>query len=182
MIFIGIDPDLHNLSWAAIDTTRTVVAVQVISISRTYKGWAAVVKMIQAIEKTSPLAFTIPNYSGPSRTVLESQQIYFGKSKASPESILMLAHLTGAIHAKVLSQNKISALVKPRQWKGSVPKAIHQERILKQVGWRSKRTQGYCYPTNAPFDLKVSQWKHAVDAIGLALYGLSNFKRQSIWH
>lgn len=86
----------------------------------------------------------------------------------------------------------------PQEWKGSIPKEAHQGRILKKLGWEwevrgSKRrsqkartkpllqkhsSTGYCVPklTDAikaipgASDLKESDWKHVVDAIGLAVW------------
>lgn len=64
----------------------------------------------------------------------------------------------------------------PSQWKGSVPKEIHQARVLRKVGIEPKKGAGYCYPAD-PKVLKrwgfpKGSWKHLSDAIGLALWGL----------
>lgn len=86
----------------------------------------------------------------------------------------------------------------PAKWKKGVPKVIHQERVLARYGWPCERVMavrkpnrnkmkrstlvgdGYCVPTNTGIltvwemtaGITRPMWKHVVDSMGLALYGL----------
>ena len=79
-----------------------------------------------------------------------------------------------------------------REWKGDIPKCVHQARVLKKRGmeYETRGSKGagrdsrYTVPTSG-FDnirtggkLGAGDWKHAVDAIGLADWGLAKLKSE----
>lgn len=174
MNYIGIDPDLHNLGLAIVDDEGEVSHVEVIRVPGSYKGESAVQKMIQELASRFPVL----GQSFPDRdyvhAIIEGQQIYSGSGLARPDSMLLLAQVAGAAAAALSPFCAQIELPRPRKWKGSIPKPIHQARVLGRLGWTYKKGQGYTIPTNPPAHLtklKPEEWKHVVDAIGLARWG-----------
>ena len=173
MSYIGIDPDLHNLGLAIVDAEGDVAHVEVIRVPKSYVGELAVQKMIYELSgRIAVLSMSFP--PDDLKAVIEGQQIYSGTGQARPDSLLLLAQVAGAA-AAVLAPHCTSLVIpRPRKWKGSVPKPIHQARVLGRMGWAYKKGQVYTIPTNPPkhlTKLKPEEWKHVVDAIGLAQWG-----------
>jgi len=177
---LGIDPDLHNTA-AAIVGTSGVYDVKVFSIEKKYKGERAVAEItIQLVNDLSQWLWKITHSITISAVVVEGQKIY-SYTKADHTAIIHLAQVAGvalgAAYGGVRSPSTKLYLPAPSDWKGSVPKHIHQARVLKKMGIPFEVTNGkepYCVPVSAPA-LHVgrkSNWKHAVDAIGLAVWGV----------
>jgi len=167
---VGIDPDLHNTG-VAIILDGVVESVNVCRVPKSLKGEAAVQAMLKQLSVDLPLWLEGVSFHG----VVEGQQIYYGKSKVSPDSILLLSQVAGGASAILHAICATSVTMpRPRKWKGEVPKPIHQARVLSRLGWLYKKTQGYSYPTNPPSrlnKLRPDEWKHVVDALGLAMWG-----------
>lgn len=116
--------------------------------------------------------------------VVEGQQIYFGKSAATPDSILALALVSGCLvaYANTYIPRAKILIPKPQQWKGQVPKDIGQARSYTLLGLPFDRARGYSFPTpGAAYDaiqgaehVNKGDWEHLGDAAGLALWGLQN--------
>jgi len=178
MIILGIDPDLHNTGIATLLGSQ-VREVAVARVSRRLKGRDAVLAMVDSIASTVGLLTDAVEL-----VVVEGQVIYLGKTK-NPMSILHLAQVAGGALRSGFARSKL--LPEPREWKGSVPKQIHQARVLTELGWAFERRgtvkDGYCVPTSAPNvfgagALRPSDWKHVTDAIGLALWGYEKGRQQ----
>lgn len=182
MICLGIDPDLHNTAIALINGDYEVLDLAIASIPSKYTGIEAKLKMMEILENIIGLAMS--PYDDIDLCVVEGQQKYFGTSAARTKDLIDLAHVSGAAAAYCISFNpeRISMPV-PATWKGSIPKPIHQERILKRLKWSPKRTATYAYPTTPPaayLDFTKTHWKHLVDAIGLAIWGYETFSIQEM--
>jgi len=167
-MFLGVDPDLHNTGLAIADKNGNIVWVGCCSVPRDCKGSNAVIAMAKALDET------LANYKM-LHVVVEGQTINF-KQTRNPGDILHLAHVTGIIVGLLAPRGWLSLFIPtPREWKGQVPKQIHHQRILDTLGWKYNVHPGYCVPINPPVDmgipLKGTQWKHVVDAIGLARWG-----------
>jgi hypothetical protein len=108
-----------------------------------------------------------------------------GRRHARPEDLLRLAQVTGGAMASVQgSLDRARLLVpKPQEWKGQVPKQVHQARTLRALGLdpvkHGSGASGYCRPSVEPspllgsqgaFSVRGSDWKHVCDAVGLALW------------
>ena len=175
MICLGIDPDSHNLAWALVekDQTRiTVLDLGIITVPKSFKGKRAVTKMIWELQQ---LPKRFEDLEQPYSLVIEGQEIYRGSnSKVNPNGLLMIAQIAGAAAGLLREGASGLRIPRPREWKQSIPKPVHQARILSKLGWGYKKTQGYSYPLSSPFDFKSSEWKHLVDAIGLAVWGLAS--------
>jgi hypothetical protein len=168
-MFLGVDPDLHDTGLAIVDKDGKVVWVGCCSIlSAAFKGKDAVIQMAKALDDA------LANYKM-LHVIVEGQTINF-KQTRNPGDILNLAHVTGIAVGILVTRGWCSMQIPtPREWKGQVPKRIHHERILDSLGWKYKARSGYCVPISPPVDMGVplrgSQWKHVVDAIGLARWG-----------
>lgn len=174
---IGVDPDLHHTGWALVEPGR-VVSCGVIRIAGRFRGAEAAVQMCRVLGVELR-----PRREEASSAVVEGQQVYSrSQSRADPKNLLHLATVSGAVIATLRTPTYLPT---PRQWKGSVPKAIHQGRVLSELEgpWEftrpANRRNGVIvtkYPlgiwqgSKAP---TATDWKHVVDAIGLAVWGLN---------
>lgn len=175
MIVLGIDPDLHRTGWAIVESDPLKVKkVGIASVPTKIKGAQAVVAMRHALPRSLPECY---NYD---LTVVESQEVYFAKSKANPNNLIFLAQVAG-ICAAFCPTEEIW-MPRPVNWKGQIPKPIHHDRILRSVGLSPIKQQNFCFP-GPPLDFELinvgnqTDWKHIVDAIGLACWGITRASR-----
>jgi len=98
---------------------------------------------------------------GPAIVVIEIPVIYpIGRGKGDPNDLISLAIMAGRLsgYYKHIC-NCDTIFVKPRVWKGTVPKRIHQKRILDKLKENEKA--------------KLPHQNHnMVDAIGIGLWYL----------
>ena len=180
--FIGCDPDVHQPAFAVVDDAGAVVDAFTVP-QKKLTNRAAVVATCHALRKElwregrSDLSFECG--------AVESQEVYAkGEHRTrNPDDLLLVATISGAALCALSLYCDNLLLPTPKGWKGSVPKHIHQGRILgSRLGWkyevrgsepkRGKKDTRYCIPTEPPkhLNLLATEWKHAVDAIGLALF------------
>lgn len=107
-------------------------------------------------------------------------QEFLTNNNARHEDIGLLACVTGA--AIGAARRGVVLSPKPVQWKGNVPKHIHHARIARDLGFeieiRGGTERGYGVPKDPKIQKMLplaSDWKHAMDALGLALWA----KKQS---
>ena len=105
-------------------------------------------------------ASKIPNFGKLETLVIEDPRIY-PISKARPNDLMKLAKAVGAIVAKV--DAKFTKLVTPSTWKGSVPKRIHQKRILRAMTDEEKNILNKC-------PCPKSLLHNTIDAVGIGLW------------
>ena len=110
----------------------------------------------------------------PSPGVLENQQLVVefpqvyqgGAQKGDPNDLLLLAGVVSAL-AALCSGIALCTCYRPKEWKGQVPKHIHQRRIEKRLTEvESERVT--CDLATVPASLRHNAW----DAIGLGLFAL----------
>ena len=172
-MFLGIDPDLHHTGIAVCDAQGTVMGVECCMIPGKLKGEDAVIAMTRAISGSIANMVDCLEAEAFESVAVEGQHISF--RTPNPTDILHLAHITGAaigvVNEMIAARLYIPA---PKDWKGQVPKIVHQRKLLEELGWPHQsygdQKSGYTIPTNPPVGkmLKQTHWKHVVDAIGLA--------------
>ena len=165
MNYLGIDPDLHHTAIAVVNDDGKVMLLKTIRIADDLTGRYALIELAQT------LGDGIPPMLSPFVAAVEGQQLYKG-CPASPQDIIHLACAAGICLAKI-SQPKQLFLPTPQEWKKQVPKEIHQARTLNNLGWGYKTLRDYSIPTRPPAEFQnipEKEWKHLVDAIGLALW------------
>lgn len=156
MITIGIDPDTKDTGIALVEdgeVLRVGVASARGSIENRLLRMAGRIEWVTQCEM-GPIV--------PDRAVIENQNIR--PTDKRPNDILKLAIVVGQAMGACCGVKTYIPL--PVQWKGSVPKAIHQKRILRQANLTAdlKGVPG----TDGMTD---TQKGHVIDAIGLALWG-----------
>jgi len=82
-------------------------------------------------------------------------------------SLIRLAASTGWLACLA---GDIARLVTPQEWKGTVPKNIHQARTYSRFGWEYKQGKSYSYPVGVFPEINRSLWSDMGDSLGLALY------------
>lgn len=103
----------------------------------------------------------------PAVAVIECPVIYpLGKGKGDPNDLITLAVLVGDLRGFYRRAGLDVALVKPRTWKGTVPKRIHNERVLGALT-PEERALLPRRPRARDFDHNM------LDAVGLGLWQLA---------
>jgi len=102
---------------------------------------------------------------GPAAVVIEVPRIYPHGGKGDPNQLLDLAITVGDLRGYYVRRGAEVHLVTPRRWKGTVPKAIHNARVLSALTPeefarlpRRPRARGFDH--------------NMVDGVGLALWYL----------
>lgn len=177
-IICGIDPDLHAtaLCWWKVGR-ETPLRLEIFRVAKNIKGQDCAALMAWQFD----YGFCRANLA-----LIEGQR--FRKAKGhetkNAQSLIDLATITGVFAGR--PEFGETLIVEPSTWKGSVPKAIHQARILGAIpGTKFKATKTYCYPTAGPLlalgkaaGIKRSDWKHVVDAIGIAAWAIKKIQER----
>lgn len=103
--------------------------------------------------------------------VIEWQHIR--RSERNPNSMMGVQAVAGMALAAAAAKNRGVAGARfltplPSEWKGSVPKEIHQQRILKKAG--------LTHDSIELRDIPVSKRQHVIDALGMALWAKENYR------
>lgn len=172
---LGIDPDLHHAGVALVRDGTKLVAVRCPTIASARRGGDAVVEMATAMSWS--IAELVSEYGEPDICVVEGQESYLG-SKVRPQDLIHLGQAAGvAVGAiRTLLLRARIELPRPVTWKGSVPKDIHQKRILSRLGipyeQGSKPTRILELPdVDGLRAVKKAHLVHVIDAMGLASWG-----------
>lgn len=171
-MFIGIDPDLHDLAigyWLNGKPSHAEV-IHVVRRKGRVKQ-AAVLDMVKAM-------WALPSMMPPSMraVAIEAQTLrrMGPKQHKRPEDIVVLGNVAGAaLGMLALSVPKDRLLFPtPEEWKGSVPKAVMQARLYTDLDWGYEMVgEDYARPMRPPSafnNISAGQWKHVGDALLLA--------------
>lgn len=94
--------------------------------------------------------------------VLEVPQVYrAGQQKGDPDDLLQLAGVDGCV-VGLVGADTVRAYL-PREWKGQVPKEIHNARVMKELTEEERLSIEPCAP---------SLLHNVIDGIGIGLYFL----------
>jgi hypothetical protein len=142
VVFAAIDPGLTATGYAVFDTGVLVMA----GIVRTSPK-AALEDRIRKIH--------LALYDLPADRLVERMVVRGGRNKGNPQILCDLNLLAGALG---------NDWVVPHQWKGMLPKEVHQPRILATLSPGEKALVEAIKP--------ASLRHNAVDAVGIGLYRL----------
>lgn len=111
----------------------------------------------------------------PAECVIEIPQVYrASKSKGDPNDLIKLATVAGRLAEYYESRGLRVQLVKPREWKGQLPKKVMQNRLLGTRGpqWTRDEINALAGAAN-----RVGNYDHNVlDAVALGMWRLGRFK------
>lgn len=99
----------------------------------------------------------------PAAVVIEVPRIYPRGGKGDPNQLIDLAVMVGDLAGYYRRRGAQVELVTPRRWKGSVPKAMHNARVLAALS-ETERALLPKRPRARDYDHNM------VDAVGLALW------------
>lgn len=173
MIFIGIDPDLHTTAIGALVEDRWYV--DVLRVDKALKEHDAMVQMCRVVGSSVPDLVT-------DHAAVEGQEFIL-QGQARFKDIGLIGCVTGAVLASVRADTVLCP--KPSQWKGNVPKHIHHARIGRDLGFAVEIAggqKGYGVPQDRELRARLpltSDWKHAMDALGLALWCREQHRRKA---
>jgi hypothetical protein len=184
---IGIDPDVTRPSVALVRSDGAVIACDCIKVKipAGTRGGNRLLFTMLAIRGhlgTRDWHLRYGKSISISHLVVEGQGIW--NNEATPDSILKLGIVAGmcmGIYSQWFNPSFLY-LPGPVEWKKGVPKHIHQARLCTELGWAfEKHGTGkgrYCQPL-APvvahhIDFNPGDWKHVLDAIGLARYAFDH--------
>lgn len=107
-------------------------------------------------------------YDTPDTVIVERPTIYRRGGKGDPVGLVSISIVAGAAACSI-SQDVWSKIkfVEPRVWKGSVPKKIHNERIVEQL---NDREQAILKTRLVKAPVKLIH--NVIDAVGIGLYQL----------
>lgn len=168
MIFIGFDPDLHYPSYGVVqvfsDRTFKILDMGCLDIPAKLKGYDAVSAICaQLPDECLEIAEGIAMLSPQEVHIYCEAMIVRPKQREAVNGLLKLQVTSGAFAAgmsSVLDTDLTkSYFVAPHEWKGDVPKDIHQKRILRWYGIERRQ-----------LGLPEKYAKHVVDALGIALW------------
>lgn len=101
----------------------------------------------------------------PTIVVIELPRIYPRGGKGDPNDLIDLAVMVGDLRGFYVRHGFTVRLVTPRTWKGTVPKSIHNKRVLAALSDEERAT--------LPKRPRARTYDHnMVDAVGLALFQL----------
>jgi hypothetical protein len=100
--------------------------------------------------------------------VVEVPQVYTGQqNKGDANDLIDLAGVDGAIAAMAYSGTEIIWYL-PRSWKGTVPKPIHNKRVMDKLALTEKVVVGH-WSTN----------HNVIDAIGIGKFHLNQKRKRA---
>lgn len=112
------------------------------------------------VEEVGRAAYAFCGVLTPDLLVVEHMQIYpQRKQKGDPNDLIDLAFLEGFLVRQL--RHKSVELPTPEQWKKGLDKAVHHHRLRRQNPWLPRMS------------------KDAMDAFGLAFYGLERLRCRS---
>lgn len=181
-MYIGIDPDLHTCPIAVVNKDGKPVYLDITRIPASLHNQEAVTAMSKALctaaRSLSQWLHDQP-YAAEGFVVEAQEVVYTAKTGKNPRDIVLLAGVAGAaLAAMSFALGVPGKYVVPVSWKGTRPKQVHQAQICLRLGWeyelRGKKEDGYAVPKEPPKmdggKINTGDWKHAMDAIGLALW------------
>ena len=177
MIAVGIDPDTKSTGIAAVQSYNGGFQIVQVGLARAAGKLAAdrrremstsILAALRYMELETPYAI--------SAVAVEWMKIY-RNSKKRPNDIVNLNGIAGmcvSSASDIVNPNYLLTPY-PQDWKGSVPKKIHQARILSRLHLTPELSYaaGYGHGKVAGSnEIPKSMRTHVIDALGLAVWAL----------
>ena len=152
----AVDPGTRLCAWACFEEDG--------------KGQVGLVRSVLATleERTAEMAgnlYPLACKYQANEIVIEMPRVYrTSKQKGDPNDIVDLAYVTGGVNTVLCAIEGLTHAVAPtpREWKGTIPKHIHHQRIRAQVP----------EVIQAVDKIPNSLQHHVWDAVGMALWAL----------
>lgn len=167
MIGLGVDPDTKATGVALVERCfggkfrLLFVGAAVADKGKMRERLPSMGAAVKAtILVAQSVATTVALDENPLKAAIEWQN--FHPDDKRPDNIVQLNSVAGMALASLESPEK-ALIPLPVQWKGTVPKAVHQKRIL------AKLSQPIVWDS---WKVARSNRTHVVDAIGLAIYAV----------
>ncbi len=189
MTVFGFDPDLDTTGWACVTGTVTVPAVGRTPITSVHFGMIETKVKGTDIQKAAAMVAALCKWIAPNQELaphgvfVEAQQVYptkdedMAKRIAKANDLLRLAQITGAMQA-IAIRDEIANVhaVLPASWKGQQDKdstiAMLQQRLPGSIILLHHSNKPNQVVEAAELDRLPARAGHALDAVGIALYGL----------
>lgn len=160
--FIGCDPDTRHAAYAVLNQQGEVVKAW------THESNGSILEQCRSHDFNAFIT------SAKAVAVVEGQQVYKDDKKSNPADLITLARSSG-ISSEYLSRFcEDIQIVLPLEWKGNRQKHAHQADILTKLGQvpvvKGKGDHRYCVPESNFLNINFTQYKHVIDAIGLAMW------------
>jgi hypothetical protein len=194
-IFLGSDPDIHNLSIAAVNEEGELLGLWMIKEKNRYKGQKGreSTRIMASLGAKKLMETITDEYIGTvSGIAVEGQNVaYTVGTGAKPQDIVDLAGTAGAILCLlgILNPDAETYYPAPSDWKGTIKKSIHQNRTMKKMGWLYVIKGGkkpYPVPDRCQYEDKVigpdkindGDWADVADSVGLALWARDEYYKE----
>jgi Holliday junction resolvasome RuvABC endonuclease subunit len=150
------------------------------------KGHHQAFQIIQKITEHSPLVLAMVKSSV---VVIEGQNFYprtedsRAKMVATANALIMIAHVSGAVNTMARVRGKSVHVVLPNEWKGTRSKsADHLRTAVELSGCVTELgNRGDMFTMSERRITEISaKWEHSLDALGMALYGVTQLHR-GVW-
>ena len=170
--FIGCDPDTRHAAYAALDREGNVIRAWTKESNGNETIQSNVHRVIDMDDQH--MMDTLGAYLKTSVAAVEGQQVYRDDKKSNPADLIKLARSSG-ISCAYLSKFVLDIqIVLPNIWKGNRQKHAHQADILTKLGQtpviKGKGDHRYAVPKEDFLRLNQTQYKHVIDAIGIAMW------------
>lgn len=182
---IGYDPDLRIGGYASLEAEIGGTAAKVIGALLHIADYQVLpgigTQRVNAIARIRlpPLGIM----TSEAYAIVEGQRIYADPDATRPEivakanDLIQVAQVAGAVLGQLLLGRISTIIVEPQHWKGQRKKgADHKETARKLGDVKILLTDQAGSPISAvmgrDLDALPKKWEHAMDALGMALYGL----------
>lgn len=152
---IGIDPGLRGCGVAVLENKVLKHAAYVKNENSLERGPSAWVDMASAVHA---YVYDLGALKGTSTTLVQEIMRVYPRQKGDPADLLELNGVNGAIAAMLPCDKYVAYFA--RDWKGQVPKPIHNARVESQLTAEEKQK----------IRTLPSLRHNAIDAIGIALF------------
>lgn len=155
---LAIDPSIRHTGWALFNGSNLADCGLIKAPTKLGQEPmpARIAWVVAAIRTAAPKADIL---------LMEWPQIYAGGGKGDPNGLMAITAIIGGLIA--LYDSDRCRLVLPREWKGQVPKDVHNARVVASLDGRGRAILDAC-------DAAPSLRHNVIDAIGLGQYGICN--------